>query len=136
MKNIFAFLLLFLFTSAIRASGYEIIFCTKLDSIGRCKGKADEFTWNGDKMQLLSVVKNKSKLKTTKLNYKVFLMKNDHDGELAAELTAHTKTYWSSAVKKIYFFKPGYYKIDVYDATNKLIVTGFVTITEREIKKE
>ena len=104
--------------------------------MGRCKGKADEFVWTGDKMQLSSVVKNAEKLKTTKISYKVFLMKNDREGELAADLTRQVKPSWNLAVKKIYFFKPGYYKVDVYDSANVLIVTGFVTITEREIKPD
>ncbi|MDB5281186.1 MAG: hypothetical protein JWO06_261, partial [Bacteroidota bacterium] len=132
-KHIFTFLILLLLGSAVKAGNYDIWFCTKLDSTGHCKGKSDQFNWSGGKMKLLSIVKSKGPLNTSKLNYKVFFMKNDHDGELAAELTSHTKAYWKSVVKEIYFFKPGYYKVDVYNAANALLLSGFVTITDRDL---
>lgn len=133
MKNIAVLLLLVLLGFGAKAGGYEILFCDHIDSIsGKCKGKAEEFKWNGDKVTLSTVVINKDKLNTTKISYKVFMMKNDREGELAAELSAKTRTSWFSVTKKIYFFKPGYYKVDVFNADNKLIVSGFVTITGRE----
>jgi hypothetical protein len=134
MKNFFAFLLILFLGFSAHAGSYEILFCDHIDSAsGKCKGKAEEFKWTGDKMTLATVVINKDRLNTTKINYKVFFMKNDREGELAAELSAKTRASWFSVTKKIYFFKPGYYKVDVYNADNKLIVSGFVTISDRDV---
>ncbi|HWB64368.1 MAG TPA: hypothetical protein VG603_12710, partial [Chitinophagales bacterium] len=109
----------------------DVTFCTHVDSLGHCQGKATEFKWNGDKMKLSMLISNKDGLQTTLLSYKVFAMKNDHDGDLFAELSSKVHTTWHYVVRNVFFFKPGYYKVDVYTKDYKLVATQFITITGR-----
>lgn len=133
MKKLLLILLLFLHGAVFGAGGYELSFCTAVDKEGYCNGKSDIFRWTGEKMKMQCLVYNKDGLKTSKLYYKLFLMRNDHDGELAAELTIYTKPEWFYIEKKVYFFKPGYYKMDVYNAGNVLIGSLYITITDRDL---
>ena len=75
---------------------------------------------------------NKNGLGTPKLKYMMFLMKNDREGVLNADLSLSVSPLGLFAVKKVFFFKPGYYKIDVLDEHDKYLATGFVTITDRK----
>ena len=71
------FLVVLLFVSLFSFAGYDLLFCTKADSLGNCKGKGETFEWKGDKTTLDLIVMNKNKIGTKKLNFKLFFMKND-----------------------------------------------------------
>jgi hypothetical protein len=75
---------------------------------------------------------NKEKLGTKKLKFMLFAMTNDREGKLYADLSLNITPNALFAVKKIHFFKPGYYKIDVLDESDKRLTTSFVTILDRE----
>ena len=131
MKQL-VFIVLFLF-SAIRlvAGGYEVSICDSLNSKGTCIGVSDLFHYPGDKMKLIVLVHNKDMLRTSKVIFKLYLMKNDHDGEIAAELSSRTQPDWFAVSKKLYFFKPGYYRLDVFKADNTKIGSIFFTLSDR-----
>ena len=82
-------------------------------------------------MTLHVLVHNKEMLNTSKIIYKLYIMSNDHDGEIFAELSSFVKPNWFAVSKKLYFFKPGYYKLDVFKADNIKISTQFITISDR-----
>ena len=125
-------LITFCLLSFCSKAQYEVLFCTNADSLGNCKEGGNEFVWNGEKFPLHLIVMNKNGLGTPKLKYMMFLMKNDREGVLNADLSLSVSPLGMFAVKKIFFFKPGYYKIDVLDEHDKYLATGFVTITDRK----
>lgn len=130
MKNIVFVLLLLLCAGNVKA-GYEISICDSIDKKGTCLGKNSEFHFTGDKMKLMALVYNKNLLNTSKLFYKVYIMKNDNEGDIYAELTGNIKSDWVSTAKKLYFFKPGYYKLDVFKADKVKIGSVFFTLSDR-----
>lgn len=113
-------------------ASWDLLFCTNADSLGNCKGAGETFVWNGDKTPIQLIVMNKESLSLDKLRYMVFAMQNDHEGKLYADLTLNVNPKGLFAVKKILFYKPGYYKVDVLDAKDNFLTTGFVTISDRE----
>lgn len=124
--------LLFLFTLSLTSkAGYDLLFCTNADSLGNCKGKGETFEWKGDKTELQLIVMNKEKLGTKKLKFVLFTMKTDKEGTLYADLSLNISANSMFAVKKMYFYKPGYYKVDVLDENDKFLTTSFLTILDR-----
>ncbi len=124
--------LLFLFSISITSkAGYDLLFCTKADSLGNCKSKGETFEWKGDKTALELVVMNKEKIGAAKLKFKLFAMENDREGTLYADLSLNVMPGASYAMKKMFFYKPGYYKVEVADENGKTLTSGFVTISER-----
>jgi hypothetical protein len=112
-------------------AGYDVLFCLGADSLGNCKESADEFKWNGGQMKIHTLLLNKDGLNTTRLSFKVFEMKSKGDPDLAADLSETVAPKRLYAEKDILFFKPGRYKVDIYNAANNLISSSFVTITDR-----
>ena len=124
--------MLLMFLSAGKAmAGFDISICDSVDKKGSCIGKNDLFHFSGDKMHLQVLVHNKEMLGTGKIVYKLYLMKNDHEGEISAELSSPTRPDWFAVVKKLYFFKPGYYRLDVFKADNTKISSTFFTLSDR-----
>ena len=130
MKQLVFVLLLVLSAGNLKA-GYEISICDSVDKKGLCVGKSDLFHFAGDKMRLEVLVHNKDMLATTRIRYKLYLMKNDNEGEISAELSSPTRPDWFAVVKKLYFFKPGYYRLDVFKADNTKISSTFFTLSDR-----
>ncbi len=125
--------ILFLFSVSLSSkAGYDLLFCTNADSLGNCKGKGETFEWKGDKTALEIVVMNKDTIGTGKLKFMLFAMKNDREGTLYADLSLHVMPNALFAVKKLYFYKPGYYKVDVLDEKDKFLTSGFLTIIDRK----
>ena len=112
-------------------AGYEISICDSVDSKGLCIGKNDVFHFTGDKMKLQVLVHNKEMLGTTKIRYKLYLMRNDNEGDIYAELSTSTRPEWFAVAKKMYFFKPGYYRVDVFKADKSKIGSVFFTLSDR-----
>ena len=131
MRNIVFALLFLLSVGKAVAGGYDVSVCDSLDRQGNCKGKSDIFHYPGDKMKLIVLVHNKEMLRTSKILYKLYLMKNDSEGEIAAELSNNVHPDWFATSKKLYFFKPGYYRLDVYKADNTKVSSQFITISDR-----
>ena len=125
------FVALMLFSAGKLIAGYDISICDTIDKKGLCVGKNDVFHFTGDKMALQVLVHNKQMLGTSKIKYKLYIMKNDHDGEISAELSSFSKPDWFAVVKKLYFFKPGYYRLDVFKADNTEIGSVFFTLSDR-----
>ena len=102
--------------------------------MGNCKGKGETFEWNGDKTLLQLIVMNKDGLGVEKLRFMIFAMKNDKEGKLYADLSIAIPDSSSPyVIKKLMFYKPGYYKVDVLNALNFVpLTTGYVTITDRK----
>lgn len=124
--------LLFLFSVSLTSkAGYDLLFCTNADSLGNCKGKGETFEWKGDKTELQLIVMNKEKLGTKKLKFMLFTMKTDREGKLYADLSLNVSANSMFAVKKMYFYKPGYYKVDVLDENDKFLTTAFLTVLDR-----
>ena len=124
-----AFILMLVATKSF--AGYDVIFCTNFDSLGHCKESADEFKWTGEKMKLHMIVLNKDGLNTSKISFKIFFLDDNAERELMAELSTAVRGNWLYAVKEAIFFKPGRYKVDVYNAKNEVIANSFITITDR-----
>jgi len=125
------FVALMLFSAGKLIAGYDISICDTVNKKGLCVGKNDVFHFTGDKMALQVLVHNKQMLGTSKIKYKLYIMKNDHDGEISAELSSFSKPDWFAVVKKLYFFKPGYYRLDVFKADNTEIGSVFFTLSDR-----
>jgi hypothetical protein len=130
MKHLVFMALLFLSANKLLA-GFDISICDSIDRKGFCQGKSDEFRYTGDKMKLQVLVHNKDMLRTSKIVFKLYLMKNDRDGEISAELSSPTRPDWFAVVKKLYFFKPGYYRLDVFKADQTEIGSVSFTLTDR-----
>ncbi len=131
MKKIILVLALFSISFYSKAE-YELLFCTNADSLGNCKSKGETFAWKGDKTELTLIIMNKEKLGVTKLNLMLFSMSNDREGKLYAELEINKiKPDALFAVKKMYFYKPGYYRVEVLDENHKSLSNGYVTILDR-----
>ncbi|HLP49917.1 MAG TPA: hypothetical protein VK154_03475 [Chitinophagales bacterium] len=113
-------------------AGYDLLFCTKADSLGNCKGKGETFAWKDDKTSLELIVMNKDSIGLPKLKFKLYAMKNDREGELYAELSLYLNPRSLFGVKKMRFYKPGYYKVEVLDDKDGILTTGFVTLSDRE----
>jgi len=129
-KRIISTLALWLIAAKLFA-GYDVLFCTAVDSLGHCKESRDEFKWTGDKMKLHMLLLNKDGLKTTKLSFRVFEVKDAGAADLAADLSENVSPKYFYAEKDILFFKPAKYKVDIYNAAEELISTSFITITDR-----
>jgi hypothetical protein len=125
------FVALLLLSTARVMAGYDISICDSIDNKGNCYGKSDLFHFTGDKMSLKVLVYNKQMLGTSKLLFKLYLMKNDRQGDIFAELSSSVKPEWFAAVKKMYFVKPGYYKLDVLKADKTPIGSVFFTLSDR-----
>ena len=130
MKNVVLAVLLLLGSLKLMA-GYDVSVCDSVDQKGNCINKSDIFHFTGDRMKLQVAVHNKDMLNTSKILFKVYLMKNDNDGDIYAELSSYTKPEWFGVVKKLYFVKPGYYRIDVLKADKSQISSTFITISDR-----
>lgn len=129
MKSTFALLIFLSLTAFVRAeTGMEV--CDTLDNRGVCQSRKTEFEWPGDKLSLHILVENRENIESGKLKYRVFNMKNDVEGELYAELSLYTQPNWSKAYKKIWFIRPGYYKIEVYTESNRLLASGYVSVLD------
>ncbi len=131
MKKTLLIFVLF-FVSFYCKAEYELLFCTNADSLGNCKSKGETFAWNGDKTDLTLIVMNKEKLGVSKLNLMLFAMSNDKEGTLYAELEINRINPDALfAIKKMYFYKPGYYRVEVLDENHKPLTNGYVTILDR-----
>jgi hypothetical protein len=130
MKQFSLAVLLLIFAIQVRA-GFQVSVCDSVDKKGICVGKNDIFRFTGDKMRLYVSVYNPQMLNTTKVIYRLYEMQNDHDGDIAAELSSYAKPEWFVVVKSLYFFKPGYYRLDVLKADKSKINSTFITITDR-----
>ena len=130
MKRL-TFVVLMLLSASPVFAGYEISVCDSINKKGQCAGKNDLFHYTGDRMRLYAMVYNKEMLGTPKVYFKLYEMTNDHDGVISAELSTEVKPGWFAVVKRLYFFKPGYYKLDVYNANSVKIGTQFITISDR-----
>lgn len=132
MTRFALFIALALTYTATKAQNWQMSFCTELDSsIKACPYNAAEFQWNDEKLPLYITVTNGEKLNIDKIFYKIFEMKNSKDGEIYAELRSATRPEWRNVNKRIYFVKPGYYKIELYDIANKRLAESFITIMGR-----
>ncbi|HRG88478.1 MAG TPA: hypothetical protein PLW44_05615 [Chitinophagales bacterium] len=130
MKRLTLLLTLLLFSASAYA-GYDLLFCTNADSLGNCKEAGNTFEWNGDKTYLQLIVLNKDTITTNRLKFKLYAMSNDREGTLYADLSVAVPPNALYAVKKMYFYKPGYYKVEVLDDKDGKLTSGFVTISER-----
>lgn len=111
---------------------WKLDFCAN-DSAETCIGKSDIFYWNGETVTVYLIVNHTDSIGASKLRYRVYDMKGEKSGEVYADLRVYTRPAWKRVWKKIYFVKPGYYKVEVYDEhTPKPLVSGFVTITDRK----
>jgi hypothetical protein len=131
MKQIVFLVLMILSTGRLIAAGYEISVCDSINKKGQCAGKSDLFHYTGDRMRLFAMVYNKNMLATSKVYFKLYLMSNDNEGEISAELSTDVKPGWFAVVKRLYFFKPGYYKLDILNANKIKIASQFITISDR-----
>ena len=130
MKKILITPLFVLFVFAANAE-WDMLFCTNADSLSTCKPSGEQFARTSNETPLQVMVMSKDALGVDKLLYMIFLMKNEKEGNLYADLTLTIDPNALFAVKRIKFYRPGTYKIDVLDAaTNKPLTTGKVTITE------
>lgn len=130
MKRLSLLLIMLLFSASTYA-GYDLLFCTNADSLGNCKEPGNTFEWNGDKTYLQLIVLNKDTITTNRLKFKLYAMENDRVGTLYADLSVAVAPNALYAVKKMYFYKPGYYKVEVLDDKDGKLTSGFVTISER-----
>lgn len=130
MKRLTLLLTMLLFSASTYA-GYDLLFCTSADSLGNCKEAGNTFEWNGDKTYLQLIVLNKDTITTNRLKFKLYAMNNDREGTLYADLSVAVPNNALYAVKKMYFYKPGYYKVEVLDDKDGKLTSGFVTISER-----
>ncbi len=130
MKRLTLLLAVSLFSLSAFA-GFDLLFCTNADSLGNCKEAGNTFEWNGDKTYLQLIVLNKDTISTNRLKFKLYAMNNDREGTLYADLSLAVPTNALYAVKKMYFYKPGYYKVEVLDDKDGKLTSGFVTISER-----
>jgi len=113
-------------------AGYEVVFCSSFDSFGHCRDtSANEFKWNGDRLTVSALLINKDGLNSTKFSFRVFEMKSGQDPDLAADLVINVSPGRLYTTKDIYFFKPGRYKVDIYNARDTLVYTTFLTILDR-----
>lgn len=118
--------------SLSHAQNWQMSFCADLDTtIKACATNASEFEWNDEKLPLYITVTNGEKLNIDKIFYKIFEMKNSKEGEIYAELRSATRPEWKCVNKRIYFVKPGYYKIELYDIANKRLAESYITIMGR-----
>ncbi len=129
MKKIWLVLVLII-SSFTSKAGYDLLFCTHADSLDKCKKTGETFDWAGDVTPIELVVMNNDTIGTPKLKFMLFAMKNDREGTLYADLSMHVPPNSLSAVKKLFFYKPGYYKVDVLDEEDKFLATGLVTILD------
>lgn len=130
MKRLTLLLAVSLFSISAFA-GFDLLFCTNADSLGNCKEAGNTFEWNGDKTYLQLIVLNKDTISTNRLKFKLYAMNNDREGTLYADLSLAVPANALYAVKKMYFYKPGYYKVEVLDDKDGKLTSGFVTISER-----
>jgi hypothetical protein len=130
MKHL-VFVVLMVLSASRLLAGYEISICDSVNKKGQCEGKSDLFHYTGDRMMLQALVYNKDMLGTPKIYFKLYEMANDHDGDISAELSTEVKPGWFAVVKRLYFFKPGYYKLEVFNAKKALLGTRFITISDR-----
>lgn len=130
MKRLTLLLAVSLFSLSAFA-GFDLLFCTNADSLGNCKEAGNTFEWNGDKTYLQLIVLNKDTISTNRLKFKLYAMNNDREGTLYADLSLAVPANALYAVKKMYFYKPGYYKVEVLDDKDGKLTSGFVTISER-----
>lgn len=131
MKRFALTLFVSLLVTCSYAGTYDLLFCTNADSLDKCKEAGSTFEWKGDKTYLQLIVINKDTIATGKLKFKLFAMENDRVGTLYADLSMVVPPKSLYAVKRMFFYKPGYYKVDVLDEKDGKLASGFVTITER-----
>lgn len=132
MKRIALIIAFFISIYVTNAQNWQLSFCTDIDTVvNKCPDNASEFQWNDEKLPLYITVTNGEKLNIDKVFYKIFDMKNDKEGEIYAELRSATRPEWKSVNKRIYFIKPGYYKIELYDISNKRLTEAYITIMGR-----
>lgn len=122
-------LLTLLFAGTVAHAQWELIFCTS-DSAD-CQGKSDLFIWNGEATVVYGLLKNKNELAVTKLEYRIYEVKNDVTEKLYARVKTFPAPSLNWATKKIYFVKPGYYRVEVYDEKLSRLASEYVTITDR-----
>ncbi len=115
---------------SVATAQWELVFCAT-DSGGVCHGKADLFVWNGENLAVFARLDSKNGFTEGKLLFKVFEMKNDLGGEIYAEVKTAVKAEAKYAFKKMYFVKPGYYKVEVYDEKLNRLASEYITITDR-----
>lgn len=115
---------------SVTSAQWELVFCAT-DSAGACYGKADLFVWNGERVAVFARLESKKGFTEGKLLFKIFEMENDFSGEIYAEVKAAVKAETKFVFKKIYFLKPGYYKVEVYDEKLNRLASEYVTITDR-----
>lgn len=109
---------------------WQLDFCAG-DSAETCIGKSDIFYWNGETVTIYLIVSHTDSIGTSKLQYRVYDMIGEKSGEIYADLKVHARPAWKRVWKKLYFVKPGYYKVEVYNERAQLLTSGFVTITDR-----
>lgn len=132
MKQIALITAFILSTYLGKGQNWQILVCTDIDTVAKqCATNASEFQWNDEKLPLYLTITNGEKLNIDKIFYKIFDMKNDKDGEIYAELRSATRPEWKSVNKRVYFVKPGYYKIELYDISSKRLAEAYITVMGR-----
>lgn len=125
----FYLLLTLLFAGTLAHAQWKLNFC--LSDSANCQGKSDLFIWNGETTVVYGLLTNPDAITVTKLEYRIYDVKNDLTEDLYARVKTYTTPGLSWAAKKIYFVKPGYYRVEVYDEKLNRLASEFVTITDR-----
>lgn len=129
MKSISMFFLVAFCACSLQAQ-WQLQFCQS-DSNNSCLGKSDLFIWNGENTVVFALIKSENGFSAGKLQFKVFDMHNDLTGDIYAEVKANVKEGSKQVFKKIYFVRPGYYRVEVYDEKINRLAVEYITITDR-----
>ncbi len=78
------------------------------------------------------MLRNEAGMSIPKMEIKIFDMKTDQSGEIYADLHVYARAEWKQVSKRIYFVKPGYYKVEIYDEKMNRLTEGYMTISDRE----
>ncbi len=78
------------------------------------------------------MLRNKAGMTIPKMEIKIFEMASAQNGEIYADLHVYARSEWKQVSKRIYFVKPGYYKVEIYDEKMNRLAENFLTISDRE----
>jgi hypothetical protein len=121
-------LLLFAYTGQAQ---YSLTFCENVNPDGKALSPSNSFMISKDGSAMKLLLKSDEKIKTDKMEFKIFYINDTGKEEEISKLPAKIEPNWNYVWKEIVFFDPGNYRVKVYNGSGT-----YLTSTNLNVKQQ
>ena len=124
----FFFIIAFFTFFALTALPQEIYFCEGIGDNGQPVNPASLFSIDKNGGYFYFLVKLPYEINCTKVDFKLYSVESDGDLTFETTITTDTQNDWTWFWKKVTFYLPGLYQVDVVNCSGEVLVSGYVEI--------